>query len=121
MAPEVDDEPEGSEVTSAGEHDVVVYSTRQCPFCTRAIDLLELKGVGYTEVRIDTHPEKRAEMETRANRTSVPQIFIGDTHVGGCDDMYALEERGELDTLLDVNNRSEDSSSEENTKIGTAV
>jgi glutaredoxin 3 len=93
-----------------GAHDVLVYSTRQCPFCTRAIDLLDLKGVGYTEVRIDTHPEKREEMEARAKRTSVPQIFIGDTHVGGCDDMYELEARGELDALLDLSRQTTDSS-----------
>lgn len=106
---------------SATVHEVMVYSTRQCPFCTRAIDLLELKGVGYTEVRIDTHPEKREEMEARSKRTSVPQIFIGDTHVGGCDDMYALEARGELDALLDLSNRSTDTSTEKDTKIGAAI
>lgn len=84
----------------AAHQDVLVYTTQQCPFCTRAIELLDQKGVGYTEVRIDTYPERREEMETRAGRTSVPQIFIGDAHVGGCDDMYELEARGELDGLL---------------------
>lgn len=84
----------------AAKPDVLVYTTQQCPFCTRAIELLEQKGVGYSEVRIDTYPERREEMETRAGRTSVPQIFIGDAHVGGCDDMYELEARGELDSLL---------------------
>ena len=106
---------------SAGEHDVLVYTTRQCPFCTRAIDLLEKKGVGYTEVRIDTHPEKRAEMEARAQRTSVPQIFIGDTHVGGCDDMYALEDRNELDELLDLVNQSAAAAAEKETQAGATV
>ena len=106
---------------SAGEHEVMVYTSQQCPFCTRAIDLLKLKGVGYTEIRIDMHPEKRQEMEARAKRTSVPQIFIGDTHVGGCDDMYALEARGELDTLLDLSNRSTDTSAGKDIKIGAVV
>jgi GrxC family glutaredoxin len=80
--------------------EVIVYTTRRCPFCTRAIDLLEDKGVGYTEVRIDNKPDLRREMEERAQRKTVPQIFIGDHHVGGCDDMYALEDHGELDGLL---------------------
>ena len=80
--------------------EVIVYTTRRCPFCTRAIDLLEDKGVGYTEIRIDNKPELRREMEERAQRKTVPQIFIGETYVGGCDDMYALEDQGELDGLL---------------------
>lgn len=83
-----------------GTHKVLVYSTRQCPFCTRAIDLLEAKQVGFTEIRIDQDTDKRSEMEARSGRTSVPQIFIGDFHVGGCDDMYVLESEGKLDGLL---------------------
>jgi len=79
---------------------VVVYSTRKCPFCVRAVKLLESKGVGFTEIRIDKQPEKRKEMEKRTQRTSVPQIFIGDHHVGGCDELYASEEQGKLDALL---------------------
>ena len=106
---------------NAGDHDVLVYTTRQCPFCTRAIDLLEKKGVGYTEIRIDTHPEKRDEMEARAQRTSVPQIFIGDTHVGGCDDMYALEDRKELDELLDLVNQSAEAAAKKELPTETAV
>lgn len=117
----VEPEAKAEDAANIGEHDVVVYSTRQCPFCTRAIDLLDLKGIGYTEVRIDTHPEKREEMEARAKRTSVPQIFIGDTHVGGCDEMYALEEKGELDTLLNLNDASRIASSEDEKKTGAAV
>lgn len=81
-------------------NEVLVYTTRRCPFCTRAIDLLEDKGVGYTEIRIDNKPELREEMEERAKRKTVPQIFIGDVHVGGCDDMYKLEDEGKLDGLL---------------------
>ena len=77
-----------------------MYTTRRCPFCTRAIDLLEDKNVGYTEIRIDNKPELRKEMEDRAQRKTVPQIFIGEVHVGGCDDMYKLEDTGKLDELL---------------------
>ncbi|MEE8379739.1 MAG: glutaredoxin 3 [Gammaproteobacteria bacterium] len=81
-------------------HEVLVYTTRRCPFCTRAITLLEDKNIGYTEIDIGNKPDLRKEMEERAQRTSVPQIFIGDVHVGGCDDMYALEDQGKLDGLL---------------------
>ena len=81
-------------------HDVLVYTTRRCPFCTRAIKLLEAKNIGYKEIDIGNKPDLRKEMEERAQRTSVPQIFIGDVHVGGCDDMYALEDQGKLDDLL---------------------
>lgn len=88
------------EVSHENLNEVVVYSTRRCPFCTRAIDLLEDKGVGYTEIRIDKKPELREEMEKRAQRKTVPQIFIGEVHVGGCDDMYKLEDEGKLDDLL---------------------
>lgn len=63
--------------------------------------LLEHKGVAYTDIRVDLEPTLRSEMIRRSNgRTSVPQIFIGEFHVGGCDDMYALEQQGQLDTLL---------------------
>jgi len=91
-----------TETTGNNETDspVLVYSTRKCPFCTRAIDLLETKNVGFNEIRIDEDTDKRSEMEARSGQTSVPQIFIGDVHVGGCDDMYALEDKGELDALL---------------------
>lgn len=119
--PAGEEESASMDLANIGEHDVVVYSTRQCPFCTRAIDLLELKGVGYNEIRIDTYPEKRKEMEARSKRTSVPQIFIGTTHVGGCDDMYEVEARGELDALLDLPNRSVESEAEKETQTGTAV
>lgn len=80
--------------------DVVMYSTRFCPYCVRARMLLEQKNVPYTDIRIDEHPDRRPEMEQRAQRTSVPQIFIGDEHVGGCDDLFALEAAGELDRKL---------------------
>lgn len=80
--------------------EVVVYTTRTCPFCTRAIKLLNEKGVGYTEIRVDGKPELRFEMEQKAQRNTVPQIFIDGFHVGGCDDMYELEDEGILDGLL---------------------
>lgn len=81
-------------------HEVMVYTTRKCPFCTRAIDLLEAKNVGYTEIRVDDRPDLRVEMEQRSQRATVPQIFIGEHHVGGCDDLYELESRGKLGSLL---------------------
>lgn len=80
--------------------DVVMYSTGFCPYCVRARMLLERKGVTFTEIRVDLQPQQRAEMIQRSGRTSVPQIFIGEFHVGGCDDMYALENQGKLDPLL---------------------
>ncbi|MFP5506130.1 MAG: glutaredoxin 3 [Gammaproteobacteria bacterium] len=80
--------------------DVVMYSTGFCPYCVRARMLLERKGIAFTEIRVDLQPQQRTEMIQRSGRTSVPQIFIGDVHVGGCDDMYALENQGMLDPLL---------------------
>jgi glutaredoxin 3 len=80
---------------------VVVYSTLLCPFCHRAKALLRQKGVSFAEVDVGMDPDKRREMMRRAKgRHSVPQIFIGDTHVGGCDDLQALERDGKLDLLL---------------------
>ena len=80
--------------------EVVVYCSRFCPYCVRAKQLLDIKKVSYTEISLDTNPEKRPEMEQRSGRTSVPQIFIGDFHVGGCDDLFALEQQGLLDEKL---------------------
>ncbi|MEM0514136.1 MULTISPECIES: glutaredoxin 3 [Pseudoalteromonas] len=83
--------------------DVVLYSKDYCPFCQRAKALLDKKGVTYTEYDIGLQPELRDEMIKRANGGyTVPQIFIGDQHIGGCDDMMALEARGELNALLNV-------------------
>ncbi|MDD3448836.1 MAG: glutaredoxin 3 [Gammaproteobacteria bacterium] len=80
---------------------VVMYTTAWCPYCVRARRLLDAKGVRYTDIRVDAEPERRAEMEARANgRTSVPQIFIDDLHVGGFDDMAELDVEGRLDPLL---------------------
>ncbi|EJI86319.1 glutaredoxin 3 [Alishewanella aestuarii B11] len=81
--------------------DVVIYTKAYCPYCVRAVGLLREKQVAYQEIRIDLHPERRDEMISRANgRTTVPQIFIGDQHIGGCDDMVALDNQGKLDSLL---------------------
>ena len=79
---------------------VVVYATSWCPYCDRARKLLARKGVTFTEIDIEAAPEKRAEMQTRSGRRTVPQIFIGDHHVGGSDDLHALEAAGGLDSLL---------------------
>ena len=80
--------------------DVIVYSSDYCPYCSRAKHLLESKGVAFDEIKVDGKPQLRAEMAHKAGRTSVPQIWIGSTHVGGCDDLYALERAGKLDALL---------------------
>jgi glutaredoxin 3 len=80
---------------------VEIYTTQLCPYCVRAKDLLNRKGVTPTEIRIDLVPDKMAEMLERAGgRRSVPQIFIDGTHIGGCDDLYALDSKGRLDPLL---------------------
>lgn len=79
---------------------VVIYSSDYCPYCMRAKQLLSRKGVAFTEINVDGEPQLRAEMARKAGRTSVPQIWIGATHVGGCDDLHALERAGKLDALL---------------------
>jgi glutaredoxin 3 len=79
---------------------VEIYSTAYCPYCTRARMLLDSKGVSYTEIRVDQDAALRNEMEHRSNRTSVPQIFIGNRHIGGFDDLAELEYGEELDAIL---------------------
>ncbi len=79
---------------------VRMYTTRVCPFCVMAKRLLTAKGVQVDEIRVDEHPESRDEMTRITGRRTVPQIFVGDVHVGGCDDLYALERNGRLDPLL---------------------
>lgn len=79
---------------------VIMYSTAACPYCVMARKLLSKKGVAFEDIRVDQHPEQRPIMERRAGRTSVPQIFIGEVHVGGFTDMQALDQQGELDKLL---------------------
>ncbi len=80
---------------------VEIYTWTSCPFCIRAKALLDKKGVEYTEYVLDGDEPGRAKMAQRANgRRSVPQIFINDQHIGGCDDIYALNAKGKLDPLL---------------------
>jgi len=81
---------------------VLMYTTAVCPYCIRAKQLLAARGVTQIEeVRVDLDPERRDEMMLKTKRRTVPQIFIGDTHVGGCDDLYALDAAGELKPLLE--------------------
>jgi len=79
---------------------VLIYVSRSCPYCVRAKQLLIHKHVTFDEVVVDGQPALRAEMEQRSGRRTVPQIWIGDRHVGGCDDLHELEADGELDALL---------------------
>ena len=77
-----------------------IYTQPWCPYCARAVNLLEKKGVAYREINAPNGTAERAECEARSGRTTVPQIFIGDRHVGGCDDLVALDRTGGLDSLL---------------------
>ena len=80
---------------------VLMYSTAVCPYCVRAEQLLRARGVDEIEkVRVDLDPERRTEMMEKTARRTVPQIFIGETHVGGCDDLIALDQAGKLTPLL---------------------
>ena len=79
---------------------VVIYATSWCPYCARARELLEQKGVALEQIDIEADPAARAAMMSRSGRRTVPQIFIGETHVGGCDDLLDLDARGGLDKLL---------------------
>ena len=80
--------------------DVVIYTRPFCGYCARALSLLERKGVAYTEIEAGMDPDKRREMMERSGRATFPQIFIGGRHIGGCDEMLALEREGKLDPLL---------------------
>jgi glutaredoxin 3 len=80
-----------------------MYTTAVCPYCIRAKQLLKARGVTeIEEVRVDLDPERRDEMMQKTQRRTVPQIFIGDTHVGGCDDLHALDAAGQLKPLLEA-------------------
>ena len=82
---------------------VIIYSTAICPYCIKAKQLLESKNVDYQELRIDKHPELVADVvEKSGGQKTVPQIFVDDYHVGGCDDLYALDKEGRLDSLLSI-------------------
>lgn len=79
---------------------VTIYTRPFCPYCSRALALLGEKGADFTEIEAGMDPALRQEMMQRSGRATFPQIFVGDRHIGGCDDMMALEEQGKLDALL---------------------
>jgi glutaredoxin 3 len=79
---------------------VEIYATSWCPYCTRARQLLASKGLSIEEIDVEARPQAREEMVARSGRSSVPQIFINQTHIGGCDDLIALDDAGGLDPLL---------------------
>lgn len=80
--------------------DILIYTTNICPYCIMAKRLLDKKGATYTEINLDSQTGLREEMMRKTNRRTVPQIYIGELHVGGFDDLYALEQQKQLDTLL---------------------
>src|SRR5262245_35148308 len=82
--------------------EITMYTKSWCSYCDRAKDLLRAKGQTWTEIDVEAQPEKRDEMIARSQRRTVPQIFLGERHVGGFDDLAALENAGELDALLGV-------------------
>ncbi|WP_430436032.1 glutaredoxin 3 [Oceanibaculum nanhaiense] len=80
---------------------IIIYSTLMCPYCHAAKQLLKQKGADFEEIDVTFNSDKRAEMREKAGgRTSVPQIFIGGTHIGGCDDLHDLDRAGKLDPML---------------------
>ncbi len=79
---------------------VTIYTRPFCGYCSRALELLNAKGADYTEIEAGFDPSKRQEMMQRSGRSTFPQIFVGETHIGGCDDMVALDRAGKLDALL---------------------
>ena len=80
---------------------IIIYTTQLCPYCHMAKDLLASKGAAFDEIDVNTRPGLRDEMTSRAGgRSTVPQIWVGERHVGGCDDLYALDRYGRLDPLL---------------------
>lgn len=80
--------------------EIILYTTQVCPYCVAAKNFLKSKGLEWREVRVDLDPAEREKMMAMAKRTSVPQIFVGDTHVGGYDDMMALHRAGKFEPLL---------------------
>jgi len=83
---------------------ILMYTTRTCPYCTRARQLLQSRGAQWTEIDINAVEGARAQMRERSGRHTVPQIFIGERHIGGCDDLHALDRDGGLDPLLAAQN-----------------
>lgn len=84
----------------SAERSIIMYSSRFCPFCFRAKALLQKKGVEFDELLVDSDPALRQKMMKESGRHTVPQIWLGSRHIGGCDDLYALEATGKLDELL---------------------
>jgi len=82
--------------------EILIYTTKICPYCIMAKRLLDKKGVIYNEINVDTQTGLREEMMQKTKRRTVPQIYIGDFHVGGFDDLYALDKEKKLDTLLQI-------------------
>lgn len=80
--------------------EILIYTSNFCPYCIMAKRLLDKKGVSYTEINVEAQTGLREEMMRKTNRRTVPQIYIGDLHVGGFDELYALEQQSKLDTLL---------------------
>ena len=80
--------------------DIIIYTTRYCPYCIRAKHLLNARGLSFTEIAVDGNPALRREMEEKSRRQTVPQIWINGRHVGGCTDLEALDDSGELDAWL---------------------
>ena len=87
-------------MANSNQQPVVLYTTRFCPYCVRAKALLNSKDVAYQELAVDSDQGLRREMIQKSKRTSVPQIWIGETHVGGCDELFQLERAGTLDNML---------------------
>ena len=87
-------------MANTNQQPVVLYTTRFCPYCVRAKALLNSKDVAYQELAVDSDQGLRREMIQKSKRTSVPQSWIGDTHVGGCDELFLLERKGTLDNML---------------------
>ncbi len=83
-------------------NNVVLYTTRFCPYCVRAKALLKKKGVEFKDIPVDGDPALRREMMAKSGSHTVPQIWVGDQHVGGCDELYALDRSGKLDSLLEL-------------------
>ena len=91
----------------SGTPEIVMYSSGWCPYCVRARALLERKGLAYREIKIDEDPAERDAMLARSGvRRTVPQIFVGDHHVGGFDELYALDKAGKLDELISTKDTS---------------
>ena len=82
-------------------NNIVIYTQRWCPYCVRAKAILEQKGVSFQEITVDGNPDARKIMAKKAGQTSVPQIWIGEQHIGGYDQLHSLDQGGKLDSLLD--------------------